>query len=756
MIRFPIFLLLFSLLLPSAAAATAPSFVAARPQRLGVNPDHLVLTHVNGDSHADIVAASTIGNVEGIAVALGDGNGNFAEAVRVSRVPQAYVHVDDFDKDGRADLVSSGLQGNVYFYRGNGDGTFAAPTIIAALAKPTASAARDFTGDGTLDLAVFDNDAGTLSLFTGSGNGTFTPAGSYPAGTPHPGEQIVPAASMTAADFNSDGRPDVAVSSYAAGTIRIFLSSGTAFREHGPIVPLAQVRALASADVDGDGRIDLLAGTPASSSLTILTGRGDGSFVSGALQLPAAFGDEVSVADVNGDGRPDLAVTMSINSTLWTSVLLADGNSFREAARYPGFRAPVRFADLDRDGHVDLASPVGGVLAIADGNGDGTFAAATGLSLPGTTPDRAQNHAIEVADFNRDGHLDLAASNWQAQSISVFLGNGDGTFQQRSDYAGVGAELAVARVNDDAAPDLIMTMTTGFGVALNRGDGTFAEVVAYPEATRIFPQDIATADLNDDGFADVVLASTTGTEHSVVTWLSSRNGSFAAGPAFPFAPSSFGYPTALEARDFDGDGRPDVALGTQSSAESVWTLKGADDATLTSLGRARAGAVVRMAAGDLNRDRALDLVTANNSRVTSLLGDGAGGFSTQFSVAGSFYARTVTVADTNFDAQPDVLIGDSSLQAVTVLTGDGTGALEAAGSFASIRGLNSVAAGDFNGDRKIDFAVASNLDNAIAIVLNDTGRGEGCAGVVPSFARRRHPGQEEDRPVPQFGRRKCR
>lgn len=315
--------------------------------------------------------------------------------------------------------------------------------------------------------------------------------------------------SPVAADFNGDGKLDIASAAEGNNIVRVLIGNGDGtFKPRMQYATGTQPIALVQGDFNGDGHLDLAVaneGGGTGGSVSVLLGNGDGTFQTHVEYAAGNTPNAIVTGDFNGDGNLDLAVANSGSSNV--SILLGNGDgTFQTHVDYTLGSQPswVAAGDFNGDGKLDLALAGGSVVSVLLGNGDGTFKSA--VTYPGSSP-----VWVATGDFNRDGKLDLATANGAANTVSVFLGKGDGTFQPRVDYAigFLANSLAVQDLNADGKLDLV-TGTTGSNVSvlLGKGDGTFQSAVNYASGTSNGA--LVVGDFNGDGRLDVVASTTTG------------------------------------------------------------------------------------------------------------------------------------------------------------------------------------------------------------------------------------------------------
>jgi uncharacterized protein (TIGR03437 family) len=469
----------------------------------------------------------------------------------------------DFNGDGKIDIATSNDQAHtVSVLFGKGDGTFQPPISLTGLQYPGSLVAADFYGNGLADIAVLDIFANSVVIFRSSTSGVFQGPQSFPAGY-GPGYLIY-------GDLNNDGIPDLAVAYLNANSLMFLINDGKGgFTASPPYLTGSEPSSLALLNTSG-GSIVLVSADSITEKAVVQLGRGDGTLLAPQLTYVGVNPTAVVAGDVNGDGKADAVVLEPQANAAY--VLLNSGNG--------AFASPVTLSvptpkaaalvALTKGGKPDLVVASGsGNVEVLRNNGSGGF----GAALPFAAGNSAVG--IAIADFNGDGNPDVAVANGGSftNGVAVLMGDGQGGLGTAVPYlAGQsGSAIAAADLNNDGHPDLIVGTASPVGggaqgyplaltVMINKGDGTFSALApiytipATSEFNGIFQ--ILTGDFNGDGKLDLaVLQENQASQIQIL--LGNGDGTFRRGALMT---TEFGG-NAMVVADYNGDGYLDLIVG---------------------------------------------------------------------------------------------------------------------------------------------------------------------------------------------------
>ncbi|TAH39482.1 MAG: VCBS repeat-containing protein [Planctomycetota bacterium] len=691
----------------------------------------------NGDGAPDLAAVGYDYNPS-LSILLGDGAGGYLPPAQYALVLGAWdLEAADFDNDGDVDVVAADTgrfwEGFTFeLFRNNGDGSFSYGGWFNCGAGPNGMTAADFNGDGWMDVAVAHDAyivcAASFAVVLNDQNGGFLAPRTYTIGSC--------SNDIDAGDLDGDGDPDLVVG-HEGNRASILRNDNGAFsvQEVKDALPGAFIGvspAVQMADVDHDGDNDVLythegAGGVSVGAVALFRNNGAAGF--GAAQRitlgPGNGGVHVATADVTGDGWIDLLVPTEITQKWW--LVPGDGAGGFGAARElraGEFPRSIEATDLDGDADLDVTVVASGSLeaCVYLNPGDGAFEQRPVIEMsdPREAPTSFSN--LGSADIDLDGDLDLVVGfshNFNDRyGLTVRRNNGDGSFASGETYntSRLPDALTLSDVSGDGYVDLVfadyLQFSSNLRVRLNDGTGAFGAGMTFG-AVGCDPEAIETADVDEDGDLDVLVGGCYG-----VVQISKNNGDGTGFSAF-LRHTVNGNTHALGLGDFNEDGHLDLLTpsGQQGALEiSFGNGDGSFDAPLpVATGRD----VHAVAVTHLDADGHLDLAAIYNldgTGLTARRGRGNGDFFLANSYMGSQSSRfdqvrSVATSDVNADGFSDVMTANFGSQDICVWLGRGDGTFEEVIRYGVGQQAWDLHHGDYDGDGLGDVAVLVERDS---------------------------------------------
>jgi len=661
------------------------------------------------------------------------------------------ILVKDFNQDSILDLVAirilSGQRG-LSFFPGASDGGFGSPINVLNLpgANPFVKdlTTGDLNADGAPDIVALSEDeiradgSGSWSVWTILSNG----AGGFTSPMRYARSQYLQVA--TTGDFNSDGMTDLVVAILDDDTADalLFLNDGTGSFGQPQEIQRDETSTshthlkVASTDLDGDGKLDLvfihflgaaIYKGDGAGGFTPRPGAGPGFFITGAI------------GDFNGDGRPDiLAVEPGSGDNL--VVFLNDGTG--------GFGAPVRTPsqqeafsaqgpiaeDFNGDGKTDVLIRAVSQTTFRE-TGIRLFTATAGgmFSEPISYHPSVAERAMATADFNHDGLPDIFSLNINGGLTIVSTQSGGFNAPRGFVYSPPGQffpqfsvrDLKSGDLNGDGALDLVVAASGLSDAAIMFGDGNGAfnaPVSINSGVTGAAPVAVEIRDFNNNGRLDLALLNSN--TRDLVILNNAGQGAFMPAARISVGVNATGFVSA----DFNNDGNLDIVVRGESSGLALYLGDGGLGFTQSATGIGGNITNVFFTSGDFNGDGKRDLAifddlqsqTGNGVNIALLLGDGQGGFGQPSNVRIQERLIFLSAADLNLDGRDDLIYTHGFIgNAVFVVLSNPEGGFGAPTPYQVGGGTRSVVSTDINGDGKLDLISSSFDMGTISLLLGD-------------------------------------
>ena len=691
--------------------------------------EHIRIGDVNNDDWMDIISANL--DDHNVGVLLGRGNGTFGSMMTYSTGINSHpysVDLGDMNGDGRLDIVCiNTYTNNIGILLGNGDGTFAAIMDSAGLSDftPHSVALGDINNDYRLDIVVGD-DQGTVIVLMNYNNRTFTSWTRLRVGRS--------LYSVVVADFNNDNNLDITATNPLQNNVCVFLGYGNGTFTSQTIYPIdhgAQPYSLIVADLNNDQRSDLTVTAPNTAEVIIFYGSGNGSFTL-ARRYSTGFGSKpwgIAVAHFGDKKRSEIVVILSGTHevavlTEYTAAEFAKEIVYSTGATPQPYSVVAGDFTHDNTSDVVVANSGTGDLHVLVGSGNGTFDREVVYGM-GTD---SQPRQVITCDIDQDEQLDVVSVDSRLNSVTVMMGQSDGTFAEKTMYSTGNSSHPYAVVSSDLDSngrlDLVVANegTDSVSVLYGFNYSTFQNPVIYSSNDSLQPVGIVVSDFNNDGIQDI--ASAFSASGKIGVYLGHGNGSFILPITYSIGDRA--QPYAIAAIDLNNDGLVDIVV-SDVGTDSICILLGYSNGSFGRVRKYSSGGSfpISVAIGDMDNDNRLDLVVANyyEGNMIILFGYGDGTFSAiqLFYTAQHFQPVSVILCDLDNDDRLDAHVvyvlsyrtGVINLHNVRVVPGR---VISLATASSQPRRATTA---DFNDDRRLDYAVADYTHEIVNVFLND-------------------------------------
>ena len=643
------------------------------------SPRHLAIGHLNNDENEDMAIVNTA--IDCISIQFGSGNGTFGNPIihSTGNGSQPYwIGIAHLNNDNHSDIIVANYGTNsIGVFLGDNDGKFRDYQIYSlGPSRPMSFSIGHLNNDDRFDIGVICNGTISLIILFGKGDGSFQIGRTYTLGYDSMPRSIL------LNDFNGDHRSDLIILNSGTNQFILFLSnSNETFVRYSYSTGIdSHPSSMAVNHFNSDLYLDIVILSSNPNNLLIFYGDSSGLFQTKPKSISIKGSDLRSI--VSGHFTNDQIVDLAIVDSKENSLLIYKGNE------------------------------------------DGVFS----LSSEQSTGYRSEPYSIIVSDLNKDNQSELIVVNNGNNNILLFsFYKYKITTQQRTYPTGANSypmQVKIVDVNKDDNGDIIVLNTYGsnIGVFIGFGNGTFQNQIVTPMYySSYYPTSFDIADFNNDKTVDVVVLIP---DYDIVLiYLGFGNGSFYYKPRVQLA--HFTNIQSIIVADFNKDNESDIATGDYNTDQiGVYLLL----KNVTSYYQYHYNLTgndlspISLATGYLNNDSYLDLVSANGDTptLTILFGRSGGTFQKAISIdLGYYFASSIIIGDMNNDGKQDIVLSSSYNNTVVVLIGDGNGGFSTPYQYITTNGSVSWAhnLAYFNKDDLLDIVVVDPIDSSVVVFL---------------------------------------
>ncbi|CAF3678182.1 unnamed protein product [Adineta steineri] len=642
------------------------------------------------------------------------------------------VSINDFNNDQQFDIViaNSGTD-NLGIYFNLGNNTFKKEIVYSTgiNSHPEYILTVDINKDNYIDIISVNSLNDTITLFMGDENTSFqiqkiysTGSNSYPTG-------------ITFADFNNDNRLDLVLTNKNTNNIGLLI--GYDYASFYNQITYSNMNALGPwgirvADFNHDNYLDIIISFSLTNNIGILLGTNNETFMdlflfsTGDNSIPRA----ILTADFNNDNHSDILVVNFGLSNI--AIYLGYGNgSFANTSYFSTENGSNYYGrdvgDFNHDNYLDLVltNINSHTLNILFGYGNGSFTS----MITYYTGDNSYPWGVAVNDLNGDNQQDIVCANYGTSNIGIFFGSENGSFSNQITYSLTSQSnptcVSLGDFNNDNYFDIVVTNynSNSIGIFLGYGNGSFANVVIYSTGDGSSPRCLSINDFNNDNRLDIVV--TNFGSDSIVILFGVGDGSFLLGISYSTGIGSG--PSELALGDFNKDNQLDIALSNQLANETGIFIRYSSEpfASLTTFSTGDQSQPQSVAIGDFNNDNYSDIVVANygTSNIGIFIGYGNGFFNSMISYSTGINSSPycVVTSHLNNDTNLDIVVSNSQTDNIMIFIGIGNEEFSISKIYSTgdRSRPSTISINDFNNDSILDIIIANSGTNNLLFLYGE-------------------------------------